>query len=469
MTDLELLQLLIIFTIFFWIIINIKSKSNFTRGPTVITPYDYNIEKNKIYIYMKDPLLFGLDYTFTEFVKNDSKYFTNTPTYTFTVINIPTTITSSKEDRDAIRKKIDDVVVLQNQIVEDVNDSLKQFKDFYNVTNIYFDQTSNKKIDITQTNKYKSLISGNINDSNIIKCGDFETISVTNIDGSVTTTNPSGLVTTTKIDKTTTKTQLSGYWEIPTAVNLGVVNNYILVQGKKMPFAWNNPLIEMKVFFGYQSFPVPYEGMAGIDSSYRPIARPVFLSPSAAVLWYVNITTSTSSYPLPLPYLQQKIDLKKDIIYKLSYNFLAHNEFDVNIIDANGIIQTITSYIGETLTASSSTSESGLYRWRYNEVIFTSPFTGTVTLQFIKTTTRQQYVNVYMAIDNVVLMPNDVGIKSYYPYNYSETLSDNEVVIMMNGKYKRLNTSVINESNDFSVKNTRRSSILDFINKYYIK
>jgi hypothetical protein len=176
MNRLKIFQLVVIFIFIFLTYIKLKGKaSTFAASPSLIVPWNQTQEKNKIYIYMRDPLGFDLQMSYKDVI-GTAKIPYNWEVRNFNKVRVRDRILIEDDARFDLVEKVDGCVSLQNMLVDDLDKILLNLNAMYG--NSYYsgikrDYTSVTKIDITQTTKYKRLFTGVAEGGNIIQCGSF--------------------------------------------------------------------------------------------------------------------------------------------------------------------------------------------------------------------------------------------------------------------------------------------------------
>ncbi len=512
MTDLEFLQLLIILTVFFWIIINVKkNKSKFAAGPSLTLPWNFNLEKNKLYLFMRDPLSFDLQFNYRTVPSTTIKKY-NWDLNNFNYVTNRLSINMDESTRLDQLSTVNSIVKLQNDLVLDINLVMQNIRSIYSKNKNYdinLDNTAVTSIDITQVSKYKMLQTGKSN-GNLLLCGDFET--TYNADGSllmqpqyVWETSPTydqftGTQKNNDIkgsvifyqnygdeydvyDETSVK-YYGGLAALGRATKEFNKDEKAAYEGEAPMWsedgwkqAWNsfegqtNCATEMCKNSNYLGYPVEKGNYKNdytfVYRSFPPGMPDGNLNGKAAVLSYINMKNSFNSNLIP--YIRQSVQLKKNVTYTLSFFYFGFVPLFVNFIDLNG---------NKTLIISQE--DIGYNHWLYRSVDFQVSKDSSYYIEFILNivgdekkyygTDPEKNNHKYhgrVMIDDVVLEVKDTAttFPNYSLFNFSEGIRDSEIYLVLNGKTKRFD---INNSTDLNVVNQRRSSILQFIIDSYI-
>jgi hypothetical protein len=190
--------------------LGIRKKSKFGAGPSLTIPWNLPQEKNKVYIYMRDPLGFDLELSYKDVFGTAIIPYNWSAGYN--IVKVRDRILMDLKDIQQLLTDTTLIVRLQNDIVSDLNVILDNIPVTYDnkYSGITRDITATLPIDVSETTKYKRLLYSHPNGGNILQAGDFlpqpdyETLS------------------------TTTTIPASYYWEIfPQTPIIGKMNNDI--------------------------------------------------------------------------------------------------------------------------------------------------------------------------------------------------------------------------------------------------
>lgn len=173
MKRLQIFQLVVIFVFLFLLYVKLKKESKFTASLSLVIPWTQPQEKNKIYIYMRDPLGFDLRMTYKE--ANSSAKAPYDWSKGFNKVKVRDRILIDESDRLELLEKVNGCVSLQNTLVDDLDKVLLNMNTMYpsSYTGITRDYNAVTKVNVTETTKYKRLVTGVAEGGNIIQCGTF--------------------------------------------------------------------------------------------------------------------------------------------------------------------------------------------------------------------------------------------------------------------------------------------------------
>ena len=501
MTDLEFLQLLIIFTLVLWIFLQAKKKSKFGASPSLEIPWNVNFEKNKVYVLLKDPLSsidLGIE-TRTVYTGPLVRY---VEFKGYTTTEFPIGITILEEDRLDYITNIDEYISFQNKIIDDLNVLTTTIVNF-NGIKVNFDYSALTKLNVSDLDKYNSLKRG-MAYNNLIECEDFEKKYLP--DGTIIEPGDAWDVSDTVIGSM--NTNLSGgvlYYQnwgdeydiadessvsfFGGVQSIGrysrlITDDEFRVQytneygQKTIPGALyvENQCTTNTKFFGEtvtwdnvwrtcilavirQFPPHMYDGTYANQTTSQ-----------AAVMKHVNLQNNKLIIP---PYLRQQINLKKNMTYTLSYFYFGFIPLFINLIDVSTSIKTTI------LTQ----NDVGYNTWFYRTVDFTITKDGVYVIEFTPMLignellypgtdpegNSHKYYGQCM-IQKVILKVNDSKTKfiGYSDLLYSPGVQNKTLYVLLNGKLMRLNMNTYN-SLEPAIINKRRDDISKFITKNYIQ
>jgi hypothetical protein len=445
MTDLEFLQLLIIFTIIFWIFLQVKKKSKFGAGPSLELPWNVNFEKNKVYILLNDPLKYDLGIeTRTVYTGPLVRYSENEG---YTKTNFAIGITMDEDERLSLITDIDGYVSFQNKIIEDINALTTTFVNF-NGIKVNFDYSAITKLNVSNIDKYNSLTRG-FPYANLLQCEDFKTIYLA--DGTIIEPKFAWDIS----DSFTGSTNASVSGDVLYYQNFG-------------PTQTNVP----------DETSVSFYGGIGSLGRYSTLSFPPYMydpqdsTSQAAVLEYINIKNNTFIKP---PYLRQTVNLKKNLTYSLNFFYFGFIPLFINLVD--------TSTSTWTRTIIGTQNDISYNTWFYNNKIdFTVPKDGAYMIEFTPMTVGNELLypgtdpegnshkyHGRCMIQKVILKVNDSKTKftGYTDLLYSPGVQEKTLYIVFNGKLLRLNMNTYDSIEPAQV-NKRRDDISKFITKNYI-
>jgi hypothetical protein len=440
MTDLEILQLLIILIVLYWIVMGLKRKSKFMTNS--IVPWNFNLEKNKVYVFTKDPLDFDLGLMYS--TASTSPIVRYDESKGFNTLQYPTMIQIDEETRLDLLNTVDSFVKFQNYIADDLAIIQKNLIQL-TTKNMSFDYSSVMKMNLQDISKYKMLSTGK-ETGNLLTCGDFTT--TYNVDGSIQmspeyaweTSEPLTGQSVSSLIQNAVKTILHypARGDIPTELN--DQSNVKFMTGK-------------------------------FDNSFPPNMYDSKES-MGAVLTFINFKRLLDSINR-LPYIRQDVYLKKDVVYSLNYFYYGFVPLFINVYSNTTKAKVFTGTHNDVSYVST---------WLYKKINFTVPFDGYYKIEFTMNINgnetlypgtdpegRKYIYNGRVMLQNIVLESDDSKNQystQYSLMNFSKNIDDlGSIYIVMNGKSLRMNMYV---TDDINAANKRRSQISEFLNKTYI-
>lgn len=179
MNRLKIFQIVVIFIFLFLFYIKLQRQSKFTATNINIIPWNQTQEKNRLYIYLRDPLSFDLQMS-QKSVYSSSKI-RNDINSGYNTVMVRDKILIEQNDRIDLFDTVNKVILLQHSLVDDLdlitlNLNTNFLKKNNTTTPLTRDYLTTKKIDLSKSTKYKRLGTGLTNGGNIIVAGDFNLV-----------------------------------------------------------------------------------------------------------------------------------------------------------------------------------------------------------------------------------------------------------------------------------------------------